>query len=53
MMLNLDKKEYDLNTVFNYDILKEILLKLAKSQIKLEEEIKSIKNFNTNRDRAI
>ena len=38
-MLKLDKTEYDLNTLFSFDVLKEILLKLAKSQIRLENEI--------------
>ena len=49
-MLKLDKTEYDLNTLFSFDVLKEILLKLAKSQIKLENEINDIKNKIENRD---
>ena len=43
-MLKLEQTEYDLNTLFSFDVLKEILLKLAKSQIKLENEIANIKN---------
>ena len=43
-MLKLEKTEYDLNTLFSFDVLKEILLKLAKSQIRLENEINDIKN---------
>ena len=49
-MLSLSTKEYDLNTLFSFESLKEILLELAKSQIKLEEEIKNIKEDNKNRD---
>ena len=50
-MLNLGKTEYDLNTLFSFEILKEILLKLAKSQINLEEEIKKIKNTTSKHDK--
>ena len=49
-MLSLSTKEYDLNTLFSFESLKEILLELAKSQIKLEDEIKNIKEDNKNRD---
>ena len=49
-MLKLDKTEYDLNMLFSFDILKEILLKLAKSQIRLENEINDIKNTLKNKD---
>ena len=49
-MLKLDKTEYDLNMLFSFDILKEILLKLAKSQIRLENEIDNIKNSLKNKD---
>ena len=49
-MLKLDKTEYDLNMLFSFDILKEILLKLAKSQIRLENEIDNIKNALKNKD---
>ena len=34
-MLSLSTKEYDLNTLFSFESLKEILLELAKSQTKL------------------
>ena len=50
-MLKLDKIQYDLKALFSFEMLKEILLKLAKSQIKIEEEIKNIKNNNLNRDK--
>ena len=49
-MLKLEQTEYDLNTLFSFDVLKEILLKLAKSQIKLENEIANIKNTLKNRE---
>ena len=49
-MLKLEKTEYDLNTLFSFDVLKEILLKLAKSQIKLENEINDIKNKLENKE---
>ena len=52
-MLNLSTKEYDLNTLFSFESLKEILLELAKSQINLENEIKNIKEDNKNRDITI
>ena len=49
-MLKLEQTEYDLNTLFSFDVLKEILFKLAKSQIKLENEINNIKNTLKNRE---
>ena len=52
-MLNLSKKEYDLNSLFSFDSLKEILLELAKSQIKLEDSIKIIQKENKERDKKI
>ena len=52
-MLNLSTKEYDLNTLFSFESLKEILLELAKSQIKLENDIKNIQEENKNRDITI
>ena len=52
-MLVLEKKEYDLNTLFNFDTLKEILLKLAKSHIKLNEDIKAIQNDMSKRDKIL
>ena len=52
-MLNLSTKEYDLNSLFSFDSLKEILLELAKSQIKLEDSIKNIQKENKERDKKI
>ena len=52
-MLNLSTKEYDLNALFSFESLKEILLELAKSQIKLENEMKNIHEENKKRDKKI
>ena len=52
-MLNLSSKEFDLNSLFSFDSLKEILLELAKSQIKLENSIKNIQKDNKERDKKI
>ena len=43
-MFNLDKKDYDLNTLFSFEVLKEILLKLER--LKAE----SILNIYKNKD---
>lgn len=52
-MLHLDKTDYDLNTLFSFEILKEILLKLAHSQDKIEKEINIMKKSNMKRDKII
>ena len=52
-MLHLDKTDYDLNTLFSFEILKEILLKLARSQDKIENEINTMKKSNIKRDKKI
>jgi len=52
-MLHLDKTDYDLNTLFSFEILKEILLKLAVSQDKIEKELHIMKNSNIKRDKII
>ena len=49
----LEKKEYNLNMLLNFEMLKEILIKLSKSQDKLENEIKSIHQMNSKRDNLI
>ena len=51
-MLNLDNKQYDLNTLFSFEVLKEILLKLARGQINLEEKVKNIINVYQNKEKA-
>ena len=52
-MLQLEKKEYDLSFLLNFEMLKEILIKLSKSQDKLENEIRNIHQFNSKRDSMI
>ena len=52
-MLKLEQTVYDLNLLFSFDTLKEILLKLAKSQIRLENEINEIKETIKNREENI
>ena len=52
-MLNLSTKEYNLNTLFSFESLKEILLELAKSQIKLDNSVKNIQKENAKRDMKI
>ena len=51
-MLNLDNKQYDLNTLFSFEVLKEILLKLARGQINLEEKVQNIINVYQNKEKA-
>jgi len=48
-MLHLDSKEYDLNTLFSFEVLKEILLKLARGQDKLENDVRNMKQNISNR----
>ena len=52
-MLHLESKEYDLKMLLNFEMLKEILLNLAKSQDKLENEIKNIHTANIKRDNML
>ena len=49
-MLNLENKDYDLNTLFSFEVLKEILLKLARAQVNLEEKVENIINIYKNKD---
>ena len=51
-MLNLDNKQYDLNTLFSFEVLKEILLKLARGQINLEEKVQNIINVYQNKENS-
>ena len=48
-----DKKEYNLNAILSFDMLKEVLFKLLISQDKCEREIDEIKNSNKKRDKDI
>ena len=52
-MLRIDKTEYDLNLLFSFEVLKEILLKLARTQDKIEKDLKNMKNSNSKRDKEI
>ena len=52
-MLHLKNKEYDLNTLFSFEVLKEILLKLARSQDKLEGDINIIRQNISKRDQIL
>ena len=44
-MLVLESQEFDLNTLFSFESLKLILIKLAKSQKILEDEVKAMHNI--------
>ena len=48
-----EKKEYNLNAVLNFDLLKEILYKLLISQENIENEIDKINKGNIKRDNDI
>ena len=52
-MFRLEEKDYDLNFVLRFDMLKEILIKLLKNQNNLQNEIDSLKNSNKERDNKI
>ena len=45
-MLKLNDKDFELNALFNYELLKQLLLELAKSQSKLENEMNKMKISN-------
>ena len=51
-MLHLENKEYDLNTLFSFEVLKEILLKLARAQVNLEEKVQNIINIYQNKENS-
>ena len=53
MLVNLQNQKYDLNTLFSFETLKEVLFKLAMSQDKLEKEMKNMKESNKQRDITI
>ena len=52
-MLTIEEKDYDLKYLIHFDMLKEILIKLAKNQKSLQNDIDSIKNSNIERDNKI
>ena len=51
--MNIDINQYDLNELFRFDLLKNILLNITNEQKKLEEEIKELKLSNKARDNKI
>ena len=54
-MLKLNGSEYNLDNLFgiNFDLLKEILIKLAKNNDNTIKDINAIKNTNISRDQRI
>ena len=52
-MLKLNDKDFELNALFNYELLKQLLLELAKSQSKLENEMNKMKISNEKRDKIM
>ena len=52
-MLTIEEKDYDLKYLIHFDMLREILIKLAKNQKSLQNDIDSIKNSNIERDNKI
>jgi hypothetical protein len=56
-MLKIEEKEYDLNFLFqfsfDFQMLKEILIKLAKSNQDLESRIKNLEKSNKEKDNRI
>ena len=49
-MLKIKSKDYDLSSLFQYDLLREILLSLAEFQNDINSEIKSLRNYNKIQD---
>ena len=52
-MLVLEKQEYDLNLLFSFDSLKQILIKLANSQNILEDEMKKMHQYIFKNDKLL
>ena len=52
-MLSIDEKDYDLNFLIHFDMLREILIKLSKNQSSLLRDVNSIKKSNRERDYKI
>ena len=49
-MLTIEEKDYDLNFLINFEMLREILIRLARDQKELQTEFKSMKDSNKERD---
>jgi len=52
-MLTIEEKDYDLNFLIHFDMLREILIKLAKNQNSLLKDVNLIKDTNKQRDYKI
>ena len=52
-MLTIEEKDYDLNFLIHFDMLREILIKLAKNQNALLKDVNLIKDTNKQRDYKI
>ena len=56
-MLNLEEKDYDLNFLcsftFDFQMLKEILIKLAKSNLDLQNKLKKLEKSNNDKDKRL
>ena len=52
-MFRIEEKDYDLNYLLRFDMLREILMKLLKNQNNLQKEIDLLKNSNMERDNKI
>ena len=52
-MLTIEEKDYDLKYLLQFDMLREILIKLAKNQKSLQNDIDAIKTSNIERDNKI
>ena len=52
-MFRIEEKDYDLNFLFRYDMLREILIKLLKNQNNLKNEIDLLNISNKDRDNKI
>jgi len=54
-MLKLNKQDYDLDNLlgFNFDMLKEILMKLCKNQSNIDSELNDIRESDERRDKKI
>ena len=52
-MFRIEEKDYDLSLLLNYNMLREILMKLLNNQNHLQNEIDLLKNSNNERDNKI
>jgi hypothetical protein len=51
--MNIDINQYDLNELFRFDLLKNILLNITEEQKKINEELNQLKLSNKIRDDKI